>query len=361
MPSADFVLRCGLFAALAFYEVAGASVHLRATGLKQNTATRSAHYATGEACQFVAHRPDNSEEVLSADGPQVLFRKGDVAVVEKKPMRYLVSLAGDGSCNEQAEQLCTTSGSSNATAVTCENSQCVPDGNGDALLSYLRSMAGGALASRPPPGRSAVVGLGSGALAAWLSHAFPDGAVDAVDLSSDVIEAAKCFGLRESPQLRIIAGEGRQFLSNAGAFAYDAIFLDAFDAGGSLPRCLATAEFFQMITQKLSPDQGVLAVNLGARDDPAPTLAAIRKTFMHVAVGRAPLLTNHLVLASQTELKIPSGGDAGSAELLTPGSVAANLTRWARQGDYKVPIGDNAQEVLKTDAGEGCTTTAAGL
>lgn len=325
----------------------------------------SARYVSEGACQFVAHRPDDSEMVLSAGGPQVLFQKGEVVVVEKKPLRYLVSLAGDGACNEQAEQVCGTSDSGNASAATCDNSPCIPEGNGDTLLSYLRSMAGGALASRPAPGRSAVVGLGSGALAAWLTHAFPDGEVDAVDLSPDVIAAAQCFGLRESSQLRIIEGEGRSFLLNAKAFAYDVIFLDAFDASGSLPPCLATSEFFQMIAQKLAPDQGVLAVNLGARDEPGPVLSAIRKAFMHVAVGRAPKLTNHLVLASQTEIAVQSG-EAGSAELLAPGSVAANLTRWARQGSYQLdrsqtPDANSLQDTPKTDAGEGCTAVTSSL
>jgi len=362
---ASLALQCSLLAALATSRVAGASVHLRATAAQATVARSANKYVTGSACQFVAHRPDDSEVVLSAGGPQVLFQKGEVVVVENKPMRYLVSLAEDGTCNEQAEQLCVTPVSGNATAATCDNSPCVPEGNGDKLLSYLRSMAGGALALRPPPGRSAIVGLGSGALAAWLTSAFPDGVVDAVDLSPGVIEAARCFGLRESSQLHIIEDEGRHFLVGAAAFAYDAIFLDAFDPSGATPPCLATSEFFQMIAQKLSPDQGVLAVNLGlGRDDTGPVLAAIRKAFMHVAVGTAPHLTNHIVLASQTELTLPSG-DSGPAELLAPGSVAANLTRWARQGNYQIDrsqtTGTNSlQEVPRTDAGEGCAAVTSG-
>lgn len=351
---ASGALQCSLCVALAIDWAVGASVHLRAT-VATSVARSANKYVAGSACQFVAHRPDDSEEVLTAGGPQVLFQKGEVVVLEKSPMRYLVSLAGDGSCNEQAEQVCSTTASGNGTAATCDSSPCTPEGNGDTMLSYLRSMAGGALAGRPPPGRSAVVGLGSGALAAWLSNAFPDGQVDAVDLSADVVAAAPCFGVRESSQLHLIQDEGRHFLLGAPAFAYDAIFLDAFDAAGSVPPCLATAEFFQNLTQKLSPDQGVLAVNLGARDDPGPVLAAIRKAFMHVAVGKAPKLTNHLVLASQTELTV-SFGDAGPAELLSPGSVAANLTRWARQGGYHLEASQagTVTEVPKTDAAEGC-------
>lgn len=363
MPSTCFALRCSLVATFAIGWACGASVHLRASASVTATLARSEAqgYSYGGACQFVAHRPDDSEAVLSAGEPHLLLKRGEVAVVEDKPMRYLVSLAEDGTCNEQAEQLCRSSSGSNtanATASSCEDAPCTPEGNGDTLLSYLRSMAGGALASRPPPSRSAVIGLGSGALASWLGQAFPDGSVDAVDLSADVISAARCFGLHPSAQLQIIESEGRHFLSNAQAFAYDAIFLDAFDAGGSLPGCLATAEFFQMIAQKLSPDQGVLAVNLGARDDPGPVLAAIQKAFMHVAVGRAPLLTNHLVLASQTELTVPSG-EAGATEVLSPGSVAANLTRWARQGSYQKSVAQTGglPEMIRTDAIEGCAGT----
>lgn len=105
----------------------------------------------------------------------------------------------------------------------------------------------------------------------------------------------------------------------------------------------------------------MLAVNLGlARDESGPVLAAIQKAFMHVAVGYAPHLTNHIVLASQTEIAVQAG-EAGAAELLTPGSVAANLTRWAREASYQLSSQSKAAglpEVLRTDAGEGCASMA---
>lgn len=329
--------------------IAAASAHLRAAARNQR------RYALGGGCQFVAHRPDDSEAVLAAEGPQVLFRKGEVVVVEDKPMRYLVSLAEDGTCNEQAEQRCEVVSGNKTSAGSCETALCKPEGNGDSLLSYLRSMAG-ALVARPPPARSLVLGLGSGALASWLGRAFPDGSVDAVDLNADVIAAAQCFGVQSSSQVNVVQSEGRAFLRDAGAFAYDAIFLDAFDAAGLLPPCLATSEFFALVAQKLAPDQGVLAVNLGARDDAGPVLAAIRKAFIHVAVGHAPLLTNHLVLASQTPLTLPSE-DTGAAEVLAPDSVAANVTRWARQAGYKASQ-PSTQDAPRTDAGEGCAAAS---
>jgi len=352
------VLQCSLVVVLVLGRAIVASSHLRAAASRTIT-SRSirTHYPAG-GCQFVAHRPDDTEEVLSSEGPHVLFRKGEVVVVEKTPMRYLVSLAEDGTCNEQAEQLCHTLASGSNATSSCDSAQCVAESNGDTLLSYLRSMLGGVLASRPPPGRSVVVGLGSGAMASWLGGAFPDGSVDAVDLNPNVIAAAPCFGLHPSARIQLIEADGRSLLSGAANFAYDAIFLDAFDASGLLPPCLATSEFFELVAKKLAPDQGVLAVNLGlaTSDEPGQVLAAIRKTFLHVAVGQAPHLTNHLVLASQTELTIPSS-ELGPAELLSPGSVAANLTRWARQASFK-PVGKGeSQDVPRTDAGEGCAVS----
>lgn len=363
MYSTTLVLQCGLLAAFIVDGVVGVSTFLRAT------ATTKKYAAAGGGCQFVAHRPDDSEAVISADGPQVLFRRGEVMVVESKPMRYLVSRAQDGTCNEQAEQLCSTSSGSNdntnnasSSAGSCEGVPCVPAGNGDALLSYLRSMVGGALTSRPAPSRSVVIGLGSGALAAFVAQAFPEGNVDAVDLDADVLAAAPCFGVRQSSQLQLVQSEGRAFLTSAGNFAYDAIFLDAFDASGALPPCLATLEFFQMVAQKLSPDQGVLALNLGFKDGQGAVLAAIKKVFMHVAVGSAPKETNTVVLASQTEIIVP-GSDAGPAELLKPGSVNANLTRWARQAVFKMALAKTVadasfQDAPKSDAGEGCAVAS---
>lgn len=333
------------------------STHLRAGAkLNSHTVALSKKDVDANSCQFVAHQEGDTEATISISAQNTLFRKGSTVVVEKAPLRYLVSLADDGTCNEQAEQVCIAAASQNLSATTCDDSPCTATNNGELLLSYLRSMAGGAFTSRAPPSNSVVIGLGTGALALWIANAFPSSSVDAVDLSSDVIAAAHCFGLHSS-NLNIVEDDGRHFLQKSAPFTYDAIFLDAFDASGSMPPCLATVEFYEMLAQRLNPEQGVLSANLGAHDDPEPILSAMQKVFMHVAVGQAPHLTNHLVLASQTALVFPPL-DRGPAEVISPGSVQANLTRWARDAQYHTSPKRTeglGETIVRTDASERCT------
>lgn len=329
---------------------------------------------TAEACQFVAHRPGDKEELETTDGPQVLFRSGSTAVVDVPPLRYLVSLADDGHCYEQAERTCGNSTSlgsastantsdvntSSSSASACSSAPpCLPDFAGSALLSYLRSMAAGALVGKDAaPNRVGVLGMGSGALAAWASHTFPEAQVDAVDLSSAVVEAASCFGLQpDAPGLHLEVADGRKFLADgAGATGeYDALFVDAFDAGGLLPSCLATVEFFALAAERLSPAGGVMAINLGWHDDLGMLIAAISRSFLHVAVGGAPHETNRVVLASQMDLRAVAGGPQ------PPASGPPELAQWAADAAFKTAPKQSDDGLAaftqpRTDSGEGCSS-----
>lgn len=325
--------------------------------------------SAGSGCQFVAHRPGDKEEVLATDGPRLLYKKGSIAVVEDEPMRYLVSMTEDGRCYEQAEVTCksapTSEAADNGTSVSgsadagvlggCDAAQCSRDVGGDALLSYLRSMAGGALAERPAPARAVVIGFGSGALASWLEGAFADVVVDTVDLSADVIGAAGCFGVSVSSRLNLVVEDGRRFLQDSET-VYDAIFLDAFDEQGRLPGCLATSEFFDLCVNRLSPDGGVLAMNLGLDDGISSVLEGVRHAFLNVATGSAPHETNTIVLASQTELGFGAGrNNRVDSDGSTDQKLSAQLMGWARTAKFKTSTKDvELIQEPRTDAGESC-------
>jgi spermidine synthase len=265
-------------------------------------------------------------------------------------MRYLVSFAGDGRCYEQAEVTCAQDGntsSSESSSGACSGaSLCHRTGGGDALLSYLKSMAGGALANGPPES-TAVLGFGSGALSAWLADTFPDVTVDSVDLNADVIAAAPCFGVNPSNRLSLIVQDGRSFLEGSSG-GYSAIFVDAFDGSGHMPGCMATSEFFALARDKLRSDGGVLAVNLGLEEDTSPIVAAIKKAFLNVAVGHAPHETNTIVIASQMDLVFDVSWEGG----INP-QVASQVRNWAQFSAFKPATEDTAAQP-RTDAGSMC-------
>lgn len=335
--------------------------------LRQHRLRRT--WSAGSGCQFVAHRPGDKEAVLTTGGPRLLYKKGSVAVVEDEPMRYLVSMAEDGRCYEQAEVTCrkvsSTGDADNSTGINasasteafgdCNAAQCSRDVSGDALLSYLRSMAGGALAARSAPTRALVIGFGSGALASWLEASFADVVVDTVDLSADVIGAAGCFGVDASPRLNLVVEDGRRFLQDSETI-YDAIFLDAFDESGHLPGCLATAEFFDLCVNRLAPDHGVLAMNLGLDDGINSVLDGVRHAFLNVATGSAPHETNTIILASQTELGFGAGGaNEGDGNGIADQKLSAQLMGWARTARFRTSTKDvGFIQDPRTDASESC-------
>jgi spermidine synthase len=108
--------------------------------------------------------------------------------------------------------------------------------------------------------RILILGLGGGQLTGYFSRFMPDAAIDTVELDPGVIEAAKkYFGMRETEKSKLIANDGRVFLTrNPGK--YDFIIADAF-TGSYIPFHLMTKEFYRLLRDRLSPG-GVAAFNI---------------------------------------------------------------------------------------------------
>ncbi|CAK0893913.1 unnamed protein product, partial [Prorocentrum cordatum] len=119
-------------------------------------------------------------------------------------------------------------------------------------LVYARSMVAVSLAALAvigapllTPGRPLrvlCIGLGGGALASFLAQAVPHCRVDAVELSPEVLAAAReGMGFAEGPRLRAILGDGAAVARGAAegaeedAGAYDAVLIDAADERGRVP------------------------------------------------------------------------------------------------------------------------------
>jgi len=276
--------------------------------LRVRTGTNTAK----ESCSFLAHAPGSlhDETWITADPSNILFQHSDVLVVaaEDRMRRYLVFRQDDGSCNEQAEQVCgapqtltaSTPGDASPKCAACDFGLAEPP------LSYLRSMIAGAVqflgdsGDRMPSARTLSIGLGSGALPAWLLRN-TDAQVDVAEIEAGVVEAAACFGLNNSPNLHLANDDGRQFLEHQSEGSYDAIFIDAFDSNDTIPCGLSTADFFAMVRSKLKEDRGILSLNVVDKPPLEEVLASVQTAFHHVMLGTAPGLTNRIVLASASE------------------------------------------------------------
>lgn len=136
----------------------------------------------------------------------------------------------------------------------------------DLELAYTRSMMG-FLLFKERPARVLLVGLGGGSLAKFIYHRQPWAALEAVEISPQVVAIARHYFClpQEDQRFKVVVGDGAQYLSGDGAAA-DVIAVDGYD-GESLVDVLSDEPFYKACRRRLAPD-GVLVVNLwgGARE-----------------------------------------------------------------------------------------------
>ncbi len=134
----------------------------------------------------------------------------------------------------------------------------------DLILSYTCYMVS-ALLINAVPRNILIVGIGSGSFIRFFLHHFPDCRIDAVDYSSEVIQAAnKYFHLPKHDRLSVHCEDGRSFLQDSTSKLYDLILIDAFDDQGMSPTVYSEL-FFSLCADTLAPD-GVISCNLWSDD-----------------------------------------------------------------------------------------------
>ncbi len=163
---------------------------------------------------------------------------------------------------------------------------------------------------RPVTSLKSALFLGAGAfgMPCEVSRAFPDAAVDVVEIDPMVIEAGRrFFKLAEHPNVAAHAADARSYLRTTEK-KWDLIFGDAYNGVRAIPPHLATREFFQVVSDHLTPD-GVFLMNIiTAVEGPksellSRMLATVRGVFPHVEIfavnGRIPQAQNVILLASR--------------------------------------------------------------
>lgn len=132
------------------------------------------------------------------------------------------------------------------------------------VLSYTRAMLAGLL-FQPRPREILLIGLGGGSLVRFLAHHYPEADITVVEYRQAVIDIARrFFRLPEQPRIRILQGDGTEFIHNRAQPLYDLILVDAFDAAGLHPG-IACEGFLHGCQQRLR-EQGVIALNLWNTD-----------------------------------------------------------------------------------------------
>ena len=113
------------------------------------------------------------------------------------------------------------------------------------------------------PKRLLLLGLGGAVAPYMISRTYPDTIIDAVEIDSDLIEAAKpFFPFGRVERLTIHIADARFFLRTTAA-KYDVIIIDVYRSA-HIPFHVATAEFFAEVKNHLQ-ENGILAMNVGCR------------------------------------------------------------------------------------------------
>jgi spermidine synthase len=153
----------------------------------------------------------------------------------------------------------------------------------------------------------AMLGTAGGTTARAFGVYYPDIAIDGVEIDPQVSAAARqYFGLSDNPRLNVVTADARPFLL-ATDKKFDLIFIDAYRQP-YVPFYLATAEFFKLCRDRLTPD-GIVALNVSTvpGDDRLSTAVAGTLATQFPMVMKWPALRfNQLVLgfASPTDLGV---------------------------------------------------------
>jgi len=352
-------------------------------------------------CRFTSFTKGYGELIIASAGSAV-YASETVFVMERDGHRVLVSRTRYPSssalyCFEQADVKCVAWDPVAGPPVARPGS--VPDKVGEERqrmllacggrpacvpeippgFSYAQSMLGGAMQAIGGPARArkvAVIGLGAGAMVSWLHRHLPTLAIDAVELSGEVIAAAPCFGLQADGLMKFVQAEGRKYLEGQHQSSLDIIFLDAFDSHSDVPACLQTVEFFQMARTKLSLG-GVLVVNVWAREL-AAVFAAVLEGFYGVAdtranargpmLGRIPGFGNGIILATASSSARlaedapppPTPFTPGTAQTIERWAAAAHFVHWSMDGRVKRLPPDLQKGPARRDLDARCETIPVG-
>ena len=171
------------------------------------------------------------------------------------------------------------------------------------VLEYVRAMASWQLFKPVLEEDVLLIGLGAGSIGKYLLRHFPACRLKAIEYRKSVVKIARShFGLPLDPRLKIIIGDGGQYVCRAGDAQqerYGLLIIDAFDHEGVAPS-ICSENFFQA-AQSLLANDGILVANLwgGAGNQQFQQLARwIGQCFnWHILFLPVPDRSNIIVLA----------------------------------------------------------------
>lgn len=180
--------------------------------------------------------------------------------------------------------------------------------------------------SVPVVSRGLMIGLAAGTAAREMLAAYPDMAIDGVEIDPAVVAVGRKYFDMNEPNLKVFVQDGRYFLRTATA-KYDIVGVDAYHQP-YIPFQLTTKEFFEEIAAHLT-GQGAAVVNVGRTSTDYRLVDAIATTmsavFDHVYEIDVDRYDNTMVIGMNGDASIANFNLNASAVSAFPvlGQVAA--------------------------------------
>jgi spermidine synthase len=165
-------------------------------------------------------------------------------------------------------------------------------------LEYTRELMLPLILREDPPATVLQVGLGAASITRYLHRHFPQAWLTVVEIDPRVTDTARQFFKlpEESERLRILTGEGHEFVAHAKG-RFDLIVVDGYDEKGRTGT-LDTQGFFMAVRARLTR-RGLMAMNLlTRRRGVAASEQRMRHAFEeHVLVVPPPEAGNTIAIA----------------------------------------------------------------
>jgi spermidine synthase len=155
------------------------------------------------------------------------------------------------------------------------------------------------------------IGAGAFGMPEDMSRQFPSAIVDVAEIDPQVVDVGyRYFKLGDYANVHAHAADARQYLRTQKDQRWDLIFGDAYNGIRAIPSHLVTKEFFQLVSDRLTPE-GVFIVNIisavqGERAELLGSiLATMRQVFPHIEAfaveGSLKSAQNVILLASRQD------------------------------------------------------------
>lgn len=148
-----------------------------------------------------------------------------------------------------------------------------------------------------------IIGMAGGSSARVLHHFFPELKLHGVEIDPLMVEVGKRFFGADKLPLNVTVADGRVFLQQSDQ-QYDFIMVDVYRDELYIPFHLATKDFFQLVSERLTP-KGSMVMNIASVSKNSELLNLIKNTltsvFPYVYEHRVAHSYNSLLFAFQEE------------------------------------------------------------